>query len=90
MRTALQGSTRIVQDPAPVVALKGIDATAIETELQFRVASPADRTPARNEVIDLVHSHCRESGISLALPPQSALYALPGVSEVKLRSSGAL
>ncbi|CDM63185.1 small-conductance mechanosensitive channel (plasmid) [Rhizobium favelukesii] len=90
MRTALQDCTRIVQDPPPIVALKGIDAVAVETELQFRVTSPADRTPARNEVIDLVHRHCRESGLSLAMPPQSYLYAMPGVGEVKLRSSGSL
>lgn len=88
MRTALQDCTRIVQDPPPIVALKGIDAVAIDTELQFRVTSPADRTPARNEVIDLVHRHCRESGLSLAMPPQSYLYAMPGAGEVKLRSSG--
>lgn len=88
MRTALQDCTRIVQDPPPIVALKGIDAVAIETELQFRVTSPADRTPARNEVIDLVHRHCRERGLSLAMPPQSYLYAMPGAGEVKLRSSG--
>ncbi|MDQ0560141.1 small-conductance mechanosensitive channel [Rhizobium mesoamericanum] len=89
LRTALRSSTRIVQDPPPIVALKGIDAVAIEAELQFRVAGPAARTPAKNEVIDLVHSHCRDGGFFLA-PPQSALYALPDASNVKLRSSGAL
>ncbi|OWV99813.1 mechanosensitive ion channel family protein [Rhizobium sp. R693] len=90
MRTALRGSTRIVQDPPPIVALKGIDAMTIETELQFRVTSPANRTPARNEVIDLVHNYCRQSGLSLAMPPRSYLYASPEADEVKLRSSGAL
>lgn len=90
LRTALQSSTRIVQDPPPIVALKGIDAVAIEAELQFRVTSPANRTPARNEVIDLVHRHCRESGLSLAMPPQSYLYPLPDASEVKLRSASSL
>ncbi|WP_431323037.1 mechanosensitive ion channel family protein [Rhizobium sp. YTU87027] len=90
MRTALQGSRRIVQDPPPIVALTGIDAIAIETELQFRVASSANRTPARNEVIDLVHNHCRQSGLSLAMPPQSYQYALPELDDIKLRSSRAL
>ncbi len=90
LRTALQSSTRIVQDPPPIVALKGIDAVAIEAELQFRVTSPANRTPARNEVIDLVHRHCQESGLSLAMPPQSYLYPLPDASEVKLRSASSL
>ncbi|SCW77947.1 Small-conductance mechanosensitive channel [Rhizobium mongolense subsp. loessense] len=90
MRTALQGCAGIVKDPPPIVALKGIDAVAIEAELQFRVTSPANRTPARNEVIDLVHRQCEESGLSLAMPPQSYLYTLPAASEVKLRSSGSL
>ncbi|KQV68111.1 mechanosensitive ion channel family protein [Rhizobium sp. Root1220] len=90
MQAALKASTRIVQDPPPIVALKGIDAVAIEVELQFRVTNPAARTPARNEVIDLVHSHCGQSGISLAMPSQSLLYALPAAGDVKLRSSGPL
>ncbi len=89
MQTALRACTRIVQDPQPVVALKGIDATAIEAELQFRVTSPANRTPARNEVIDLVHRHCAENGLSLAMPPQSYLYKMPSTA-VRPPSSGSL
>ncbi|WEX75272.1 mechanosensitive ion channel family protein [Sinorhizobium numidicum] len=81
MRAALRGCEQIVKEPPPVVALKAIDAVAIEAELQFRVAGPANRTPARNEVIDLVHRHCKESGLSLAMPPQSYLYAIPAPSE---------
>jgi small-conductance mechanosensitive channel len=46
-----------VKEPPPIVALKGLDATALEIELQFRVTSPAQRTPARNEVLDLVYRH---------------------------------
>ena len=61
----------------PVVALKAIDAVAIEVELQFRVKSPAERTPARNEVIARVHGQCRQDGLSLALPSQAYLYAPP-------------
>ncbi|OWW04504.1 hypothetical protein ATY81_00430 [Rhizobium sp. R72] len=90
MRTALRGSTLIVQDPSPIVAMQGIDAIAIEIELQFRVTNAANRTQARNDVINLVHTHCRKSGLSLAMPPQSYLYALPETDKVKLRSSGAL
>ncbi|WP_425327266.1 mechanosensitive ion channel family protein [Rhizobium grahamii] len=70
MRVALQDCNAIIKDPPPVVALKGIDAIAIETELQFRVASPAERTAARNAVIACVHRHCREQGFYLAMPPQ--------------------
>lgn len=73
LKSALAGCGCIVQDPSPVVALKTIDAIAIEAELQFRVAGPANRTPARNEVIDVVHQLREANGLSLALPAQSYL-----------------
>ena len=47
--------------------------TALEIELHFRVASPAQRTPAQNEVLDLVYRHCKSAGLLLAMPPQSAV-----------------
>lgn len=68
MRSVLEASTRIVKEPPPAVALKGIDATAIEVELQFRVASLATGTSARNEIIDLIHDRCEASGLLLAEP----------------------
>ena len=68
MRSVLEASTRIVKEPPPAVALKGIDATAIEVELQFRVASLATGISARNEIIDLIHDRCEASGLSLAEP----------------------
>ncbi|MBS7704983.1 mechanosensitive ion channel family protein [Chelatococcus asaccharovorans] len=68
MRIVLETSTRIVKDPAPAVALKSIDAAAIEVELQFRVASLAAGTSAKNEIIDLIHDQCSLSGLSLAGP----------------------
>lgn len=66
MRSVLEASSRIVKEPPPAVALKGIDATAIEVELQFRVASLATGTSARNEIIDLIHDRCEAGGLSLA------------------------
>lgn len=74
MRSVLQASTRIVKDPPPAVALKSIDAVAIDVELQFRVASLAMGTSAKNEIIDLIHDHCEAGGLSLALPAQSLVY----------------
>jgi small-conductance mechanosensitive channel len=47
---------------------------AIEVELQFCVASPASRMPAKNEVIDLVYRGCKTNGLSLAMPPESLLW----------------
>lgn len=68
MRSVLEASTRIVKDPAPAVALKTIDATAIDVELQFRVESLAVGIAARNEIIDLIHDQCESRGLSLAAP----------------------
>ncbi len=68
MRTVLETSVLIVKDPPPAVAVKAIDAVAIEVELQFRVASLATGTSAKNEIIDLIHGQCSTSGLSLAGP----------------------
>ncbi|MBY3581243.1 mechanosensitive ion channel [Rhizobium bangladeshense] len=69
MLSALTSCNSIVREPPPVVALKGLDATALEVELQFRVTSPGQRVPARNEVLDLVYRHCKSAGLLLAVPP---------------------
>lgn len=71
MRQAMVGANNIVHEPAPVVALKGVDAFAIEIELQFRVSHPAAATTARNELIDLVYRQCKATGIDLAPPAAS-------------------
>jgi small-conductance mechanosensitive channel len=74
MRSVLQASTRIVKDPPPAVALKAIDAVAIDVELQFRVASVAIATAAKNEIIDLIHDQCQVSGLALAMPAASLVF----------------
>jgi len=74
MRSVLQTSSRIVKDPPSAVALKTIDAIAIEVELQFRVPSLAMGISARNEIIDLIHEQCEASGLSLAIPAESLVY----------------
>jgi small-conductance mechanosensitive channel len=68
MRSVLDTSVLITKDPPPAVALKTIDAAAIEVELQFRVESIATGTSAKNEIIDLIHGQCGSSGLSLATP----------------------
>ena len=96
MREALGNCQRIVKDPAPLVALKEIDAVAIGMDLFFCVAGPADRLLARNEVIDTVHRHCEANGLSLAMPSQSYAVLMsatgdqPPATVMRLRSSGAL
>lgn len=74
MWSVLQASTRIVKTPPPVVALKTIDAIAIEAELQFRVDSLAIGTSAKNEIIDLLHDQCKARGLSLAMPTESLVF----------------
>ena len=72
MRSALASCNVIVQTPTPVVALRGLDATALSIELQFTVRSPSQRIAARNEVLDRVYRHCKAAGLLLALPPTAA------------------
>jgi small-conductance mechanosensitive channel len=81
MKTVLESCGTIVRQATSVVALRSIDAAAIEVELQFRVADPSHRTPARNEIIDLIHQHCKQNGLLLAMPPQSYFCALPSTDE---------
>lgn len=66
MREALDNCNGVVQDPRPSVSLVGIDKSAIALELLFQVTSPADRSPARNEVIDMVYRHCVAHGLEIA------------------------
>lgn len=77
MQTVFESCANIVPQAPAIVALKSIDAAALELELQFRVADPAHRIPARNELIDSLHRRCKESGVSLAMPLQSYRYTLP-------------
>lgn len=74
MRSVLQSSVLIIKNPPAVVALKAIDAIAIEVELQFRVGSVAVRTPAKNEIINLIYDQCRVRGLSLAMPAESLAF----------------
>ena len=80
MQAVLAGCRSIVAEPPPIVALKGLDAMALEVELQFRVESPAQRTPARNEVLDVVYRRCIEAGLAFA-PPPAAVALLSRSSE---------
>jgi small-conductance mechanosensitive channel len=58
MQSVLTSCSSVIAEPPPTVALKSLDAVALEVELQFRVASPAERSRARSEVLDLVYRHC--------------------------------
>ncbi len=75
MRTALGSSNLIVKMPPPLVAVRSVDAIAIELSLIFRIGEVGKRVAARNEIHDLAHRHARSAGLILA-PPSSALVSL--------------
>ncbi|KQU08146.1 mechanosensitive ion channel family protein [Rhizobium sp. Leaf453] len=68
MLTVLAGCNSIMREPPPLVSLNGVDATALEIHLFFRVSNPMLRMKARNEVIDRFYRHCRSTGLQLAMP----------------------
>jgi small-conductance mechanosensitive channel len=73
MRTVLLSSNSILKEPPPSVAISGLDATAIEVELSFRVARLDQRITARNEIFDLVYRHTKSTGLQLAMPSSSSI-----------------
>ncbi|MET3521877.1 mechanosensitive ion channel family protein [Mesorhizobium abyssinicae] len=73
MRRALLSSDTIVKEPPPLVALKSLDAAAIEIDLSFCVADVGKRIAARNEILDLVYRHAKSVGLQLAMPPSSLI-----------------
>jgi small-conductance mechanosensitive channel/CRP-like cAMP-binding protein len=78
MQSVLLSCNSIVKEPPPTVSLKALDATALEVALLYRVASPSQRIPARNEVLDLVYRHSKSAGLVLAMPPSAvAMRSLP-------------
>ena len=68
MRTVLMSCNLTLKEPPPLVAIRGLDAAAIELDLYFRVADVGHRIAASNEVFDLVYRHAKSTGIVLASP----------------------
>lgn len=68
MRLALLSCNSILKEPLPLVAIKSLDARAIDVELLFYVSGVHRRVPAKNEVIDLVYRHVKSTGLLLAEP----------------------
>lgn len=75
MLTVLAGCNSIMREPPPLVSFSGLDATALEIRLFFRVSNPLLRITAQNEVIDRFYRHCRSSGLHLAMPPSAIAIA---------------
>ena len=77
MQRVLLSCNTIVKDPPPTVALRGLDASALEVELQFRVTNIAQRIEARNEVLDSLYRHTKSSGLMMAWPEISPMADAP-------------
>lgn len=73
MLDALSSCNSIVQEPPSSASLMGIDAAAIDIQLFFRVTSLAQRSAAKNEIIDLIYRHCIANGLVLASPAGSQI-----------------
>lgn len=94
MNAALQSSNIILKEPPPSVAIRGLDAIAIEVDLYFRVANVGQRIAATNEIFDLVYRHSKSAELLLATPSSSSIFMsdlpsegtanLPQVTPIKL------
>jgi len=80
LETVLVSCNRILRVPAPSVAIRMLDAVALECELQFFVPSIERAPEAQNEFFDLLYRHCASAGIRLAPPPGSAFTLPPRVA----------
>ena len=71
LQAALLSCNRILRTPAPTVAVRSLDAVAIEYEIQFFVSTIEQGPDAQTELFDLVFRHCASAGIRLAPPSGS-------------------
>jgi small-conductance mechanosensitive channel/CRP-like cAMP-binding protein len=71
MQTVLLSANCILKSPVPSVLIAGMDSSALELELSFRVGGLATSTAARNEIYDLVYRHALAAGVRLAGPENS-------------------
>ena len=76
LETAMLSCNHILRVPAASVAVKLLDATAIELELTFFVAAVESGPVAQNEVFDRIFRHCASAGIRIA-PPACSAVSLP-------------
>lgn len=83
---ALCGCNFIIKDPQPLVALRGLDATAVDVDLFFRVKDPSNIIKARNEMIDLIMRHCKAAGLVFA-PASSVIVANEASSSIENEKS---
>jgi small-conductance mechanosensitive channel len=66
LENAMLNCRLIVSSPAPLVAVKTVNATYIEFEATFFVAELASTTRAQNELFDSILRHLAAAGVDLA------------------------
>ncbi len=71
LQAALLSCNRILRTPVPTVVVRGLDAVAMEYEIQFFVSNVEEGPDAQTELFDLVFRHCASAGIRLAPPSGS-------------------
>ena len=76
LETALLSCNLILRLPIAQVAIRSLDAMALECELLFFVSRIELAPLAQNEVFDLVFRHCLSASLRLA-PPSGSQMALP-------------
>jgi small-conductance mechanosensitive channel len=79
MRTVLATSRSILTPSQPSVAVRSLDADAVELELSFMVADASGAAEAQNEIFDLIYRHAKAAGLKLS-PPRGAGAIAPSTS----------
>lgn len=84
---ALLNSNRILRVPPPQVTVLSLDATALECEVRFFVASIEQGNEAKSELFEMIFRHAAAAGIRMAGPASSSILlpeqaALPDSSEI--------
>lgn len=72
LEMAMLSCDSILRVPTAKVAIRRLDAIAVECDLTFFVESVEEGPAAQNEVFDRVFRHCTSAGIGLAPPAESA------------------
>jgi CRP-like cAMP-binding protein len=78
MKTVLLSANSILKVPPPSVAVTGLDGSAVEVELSFKVSSLGQTGIAKNEIFDLVYRHARAAGIQLSTTTNFPMEAISG------------
>ena len=87
---ALASCNLIMHQPAPSVAVKSLNASAIELELRYRVHKGSISDKARNEVFDRIFRHFVAAGLRFAPVAGIADFLAPAVEGEALAPPSAL